>query len=155
MYIIIVPVPDLSKVPSVLGALEPVVPQGTITLYESKPLPQPPSAEDVALEALAKKVADAIRPTAKQPMRIEAIRAALGGWDTFHDQEGEVDPALRNALGALSKAMKQVFPNDSSPIERIATRKRFSDKGGYLGTRYHATPLGVRVRKILEADGSI
>src|SRR6185295_13833355 len=106
------------------------------------------------LDALAAKIVDAVRPTAKQPMRKDALGFALLGGDTFWDQQGEADPSMRNALGALSKAMRAVFPFDASPIDRIARRvKQFHKADGhYLGTKYFRTALGNRVYEILKAE---
>lgn len=121
-----------------------------------KALPTPPSPEAVS-EELAQAIAEAIRPTAKQTMRLEALRAALKGYDSFMDQQGSADPAMRNALVALSKALRP-FSIWDSPLDLLATRERrlVKDgpyKGQYESTVYRPTPLGQRVRKILEEKG--
>ena len=147
---------DGNAVDAILRAVRPLVAEDRIEFFAPAVMPGL-ADEEKKIESLAQEIANAIRPTAKQPMRPEALRVALKGWDTFWDQKGEADPALRNALGALSKAMRPIFPYDASPIDRLATRtKKFDDKTGhYLGTVYRPTALGNRVREILEAEGSL
>lgn len=155
MSVMMLQIGDPSQLAAVQQAIAHILPPTSIKIFQEL---QPAVAPDTgnALDALAGKVADAIRPNARQSMRQEALRAALGGWDTFWDQKGTPDPALRNAFGAISKAMRAVFPHDASPIDRIVVRrKRFENDGTYLGTSYVQTQLGLRVRDILKAEGSI
>ncbi len=148
--------PANGAVDPILKAISSLVAEGQVELFELQELPKPTNEEDQELESTAQKIAKLIRPTARQPMRGEALKVALVGWDTFMDQKGEADPSLRNALGAVSKAMRPIFPYDSSPIDRLATRrKRFDDHGGYLGTVYTPTKLGIRVKEILEAENAL
>jgi hypothetical protein len=83
------------------------------------------------------------------------LRKLLGGHDTFSDQRGEPDPALRNAMGAISKALKSVFFHDQA-VHRLAVPKKthFPD-GSYRGTVYVPTPLGELVRELLKAEKAI
>ncbi|PII39423.1 hypothetical protein T190_05555 [Sinorhizobium meliloti CCBAU 01290] len=88
-------------------------------------------------------------------MRREALQKLLKGHDTFMDQGGVSDPALRNAMGAISKALRSVFGHDQA-IRRLAVpRKTFMADKSYQGTIYDVTPLGRRVRELLITDGSI
>jgi hypothetical protein len=155
MSVVMLEIGDPSQLAAVQQAVAHILPPSSIKVFQELP-PAAPQTGGNALDELATKIATAIRPNARQSMRQEALRAALGGWDTFWDQEGTPDPALRNAFGAISKAMRAVFPHDASPIDRIVIRrKRFDKDGAYLGTSYHQTQLGLRVRDILKAEGSI
>lgn len=148
--------PAKGAVDPILKAISSLVAEGQVELFEVQELPKPTDEEDSELESTALEIAKLIRPTARQPMRAEALQVVLGGWDTFWDQKGEPDPSLRNALGAVSKAMRPIFPFESSPIDRLATRrKHFGDHGGYLGTIYTPTKLGKRVKEILEAEKAL
>jgi hypothetical protein len=138
---------------SILSALSNLVGSSDIEVFAACPSP-PPALHPAEKTTLALVISDAIRPSGKQTMRLEALRMALNGWDTFSNQKGEGDPALRNAMGALSKALRPFFPNDKSPIKRISSRtKRFDEDGNYLGTRYSPTSLGIQIRDILKNDG--
>lgn len=150
MPYLLIDVPSKGVLP-VLQALASLVPEKSIQLLESKLLPKA-TLNQVAVDALAEAIVERVQPTARQPMRREALRAALTGWDTFIDQNGAADPNLRNAFGALSKALKPLFPGEASPIDRLVVRrKRFNPKDGrYLGTVYEPTPLGLAVKAILK-----
>ncbi|ASJ62239.1 hypothetical protein KEM44_06345 (plasmid) [Sinorhizobium meliloti] len=140
-----------SSLAAVLKAIAPLVPSHQIELYEPAPIPP----MDDGLDELAKKVVDAIRPKSTQPMRRDALRTLARGHDTFFHQRGEPDAALRNAMGAISKALRSVFGHDQA-IRRLAIpRKTFWDDGSYQGTVYEVTPLGERVFELLKAEGSI
>lgn len=142
-----------SQVSAAISALAPIVAPQDIDLYGSLPLPEP--STDDKLEELAKKVVLAVRPKPTQPMRREALQKLLKGHDTFMDQGGVSDPALRNAMGAISKALRSVFGHDQA-IRRLAVpRKTFMADKSYQGTIYDVTPLGRRVRELLITDGSI
>jgi hypothetical protein len=136
-----------------LGALAPFAPPESIKLYQQ--IPCPGGENDQEEHQFAQIVAKAIRPQPNQPMRKEALQKLLGGHDTFTDQKGEPDPALRNAMGAISKALKSVFSHDKA-IQRLAIpKKTYFDDGHYMGTIYLLTPLGAKVRDILKAEKSI
>ena len=131
---------------------------GKPKLFVSQPLPESPK-KAVEFEELAQAIAKAVRPRANQSMRAETLRLVLRGGDTFFDQKGEPDPALRNATGALSKALRK-FSMWDSPLDLICERIREvfpkgPAKGQYQGTRYVPTRLGKRVREILEESGAI
>lgn len=119
------------------------------------PLPLPASPKEAAeFEQRAQEIAKAIRPRVSQTVRLEALRLVLLGGDTFYDQQGEADPALRNATGALSKALRK-FSIWDSPLDLLCERRRETVpsgpyKGRYQGTRYIPTRLGKRVREILQ-----
>lgn len=148
--------PANNAVDQILRAITPFVTEDQVELFEPHKFASLTDADDEEFEQTAQKLAKLIRPTARQPMRSEALNAALFGFDTLHDQRGNDDPSLRNALGALSKAMRPMFPNDPSPIDRLATRRKyFRDDGRYLGTIYTPTKLGVRVKEILEAMNAL
>jgi hypothetical protein len=152
MTTLLAEIPDQS-VKGVLDALAPFVAPQSIKLYASVPLP--PVQDDDELTELAKTVVAAVRPKPTQPLRKEALRKLLSGHDTFSDQQGEPDPALRNAMGAISKALKSVFFHDQA-VHRLAVPKKthFPD-GKYRGTVYVVTPLGAIVRDLLKAEKAI
>lgn len=124
------------------------------------PQPSPTSPKKAGeLEATAQAIAKVVRPRANQSMRLEILKLVLKGGDTWFDQNGEPDPGLRNATGALSKALRP-FSTWDSPLDLICTRKREvvhdgAYKGRYQGTRYIPTQLGGRVKQILEEQGVI
>jgi len=150
MKYLTVQVPD-DTLTSILQALTPLVPPNAIQLFEPLPISKEP--EDDGLGKLALQVLEIVRPKPSQPMRKEALQKLLNRHDTFWDQGGEPDPALRNAMGALSKALRAVFPHDQA-IRRLAVpKKTFMDNGAYQGTAYVITPLGKRVRDLLKAEG--
>jgi hypothetical protein len=126
-------------------------------LFSSNPLPNLPSTRK-EFEARALAIAEAIKPRANQRMRLEALEIVLNGRDTWFDQSGEPDLALRNATGALSKALRRFAPWTDSPLEILCERRRMMvpdgpQKGRYQGTRYIPTRLGHRVREILRERG--
>ena len=91
-------------------------------------------------------------------MRLETLEFVLNRGDTWLDQNGEPDPALRNATGALSKALRKFAPYEESPLDILCTRQRHTVpsgpyKGRYQGTRYIPTKLGMRVKEILQEWG--
>ena len=142
-------------VSAAVGALLPFA-ASTPLLLASQSLPEE-IIEAQEFEERAQKIAEAVRPNGNQPMRKEALEAVLLGHDTFWDQQGTPDPALRNAVGAFSKALKP-FSIFTSPLDLICTRVKHYDttgpfKGKYLGTRYVRTALGTRVRDILKQKG--
>ncbi len=128
-------------------------------LFVPRSLPVLPSVER-EFEARAQAIAKAIRPRPNQAMRRETLEFVLGGGNTWLDQQGEPDPALRNATGALSKALRRFAPWEQSPLEILCDRRRETVpsgpyKGRYQGTRYVPTPLGKRVREILQEWGVV
>jgi hypothetical protein len=152
LALLLAEIPDQS-VKCALDALSPFVPPESIKLFAALPLP--PAQNDDELKELAKTVVAAVRPKPTQPLRKEALQKLLRGHDTFFDQQGEPDPALRNAMGAISKALKSVFFHDQA-VQRLAVPKKthFSD-GKYRGTVYVVTPLGALVRDLLRAEKAI
>lgn len=148
---------DRAKIEAALSAILPFA-TAEPKLYDQLALPTAvPEADD--LDALAHKIADAIRPTGNQAMRSEALRATLIGHDTFHDQAATPDPALRNAVVALSRALRP-FSIFDSPLDLICSRHKdyFADgpcKGRYRGIRYVPTELGQRVRTVLKSSGAL
>lgn len=148
---------DPSAVPNVLKALAPFVPTSNIQLFTALPLPAEEEKPDATQLALAKQVADLLRPTANQLMRLQALRAIFGGYDTFVDEKGEANPSMRNAIGAASKSLRPLFKYDASPLERLVRRRKHYEAGttNYLGTRYEMTALGLLVRRILMDEGVI
>ena len=150
MFLLIAHVPK-SATKAVLQALTPFVPLDSISLFEAVPTPE--DEDHSALHQLALKVVDVVRPKPNQSMRLEALRALLGGHDTWWKQGGESDPALRNAIGAVSKALKIMFDHDH-PVRRLAVPKKiYFPDGEYKGTTYLITSLGQCVRGILESEG--
>lgn len=140
-----------SAIKAVLHALTPFVPPNDISLFKAVPTPE--NKDDSALHQLAIKVVQMVRPKPNQSMRPKALNALLGGHDTFWNQHGEADPALRNAIGAVSKALKMMFDHDH-PVQRLAVpKKNYFPDGTYKGTTYLITPLGKYVRQILESEG--
>lgn len=153
MYLLTAYVPE-SAAKDVLHALAPFVPPTGIKLFQAVTL-APEEEKTSEFEELAKKVVDAVRPKPTQPIRKEILSKMLNGHDTFLNQRGEADPALRNGVGAISKALKSVFLHDQA-VRRIAVpKKTFFDNGIYKGTIYALTPLGKRVRELLVAEGAI
>jgi hypothetical protein len=112
--------------------------------------------EKIVDEVLAQEIASTIAPTPKQTMRREVLESVLWHWDSLLDTKGEGDPAMRVALGALSKALRPFAPYMASPIELICVREReFLPTGEYRATVYRPTDLGVCVRDILIEKGAI
>ena len=144
------------KLIDALEALKPFA-VGTPKIFAPQPVTKLPS--NVAeFEARAQAIARTIRPRANQPMRLDALKAVLTGHNTWFDQQGDPDPALRNATGALSKALRKFAPYDESPLEILCVRRRETVptgpyKGRYQGTTYEVTKLGARVRDILKEMG--
>lgn len=136
-----------------LEALAPFVAPENLKLFS--PIALPDDQSDDELNQLAQKVVEAVRPKPTQPLRKEALQKLLNGHDTFTSQGGEADPALRNAMGAISKALRSVFAHDHA-VRRLAIPKKthFPD-GTYRGTVYSLTPLGARVRDLLKAEKAI
>jgi hypothetical protein len=132
--------------------------KGPVLILEEVPPLEPPN-ENFVDEELAQRIAEAIRPSTKQPMREEVLRAIEKGFDSNVDQGGERDDHMRTGLGALSKALRP-FTFRASPIELIAHRTRRviqqgPYKGRYESTVYRLTPLGKRVFEILKAKGAL
>lgn len=143
-------------VPDILNAILKFVPAKQIKLFEPRDLPKLKKEDTKVFEALAHKVADTVAPTGRQIMRKQALAAACLRYDSLMDQQGDPDPSMRNALGALSRALREIFPHDASPIDRLATRtKRFDENGTYLATVYTPTKLGRRVWEILKARKAV
>lgn len=140
----------------VLSALAPYA-SSEIRAYAAIPLTKSVGTEEKDInEELAQKIAAKVAPTKKQPMRRQVLQSVLWHWDSFRDTEGEGDNSMRAALGSLSKALREFAPLYDSPIELICIREReFQPNGGYLGTVYRPTALGVRVREILIEQGKI
>jgi hypothetical protein len=141
----------------VVEAVRPLLRGGSVEVAAADEGPQP---GDPAFEELAAAVAAAIEPKARQPMRTRALKLVLLGKNTFPKDGPTGDASMRNALSALSKALKPLFPEDRSALDRIAVRKRkFSSlvKFGtfYSGLDYEPTPLGLRVRDLLREKGAI
>jgi hypothetical protein len=151
MIMFLVEISDQS-VKGVLDALAPFVSPSNIKLFD--PVPLPPVQDDELVQ-LAQAVVVAVRPKPSQPLRKEALRKLLGGHDTFSDQRGEPDPALRNAIGAISKALKSVFFHDQAVHRLAVPRKTHFPDGSYRGTVYDLTPLGELVRELLKAEKAI
>lgn len=140
-----------TAIPKLLQALMPLVPPEAISLYEEIPISE--KKDDVAPNQLVLEVVAAIRPKGNQTMRVEVLRAIFGGHDTFLDQGGKPDPALRNGVGALSKALKAVF-NHGQPLRRLVVpKKNYFPGGAYKGTTYQLTALGEQVRDRLKVEG--
>ena len=152
MATLIAEIPDHS-LKGALEALSPYVKPENLKLFS--PIAVPKDQGDDELAKLAQKVVDAVRPKPRQPLRREALQKLLSGHDTFSNQTGQADPALRNAMGAISKALKTVFAHDQA-VRRLAIPKKthFPD-GAYRGTVYILTPLGARVRDLLKAENAI
>ena len=71
----------------------------------------------------------------------DALRAALGNYDSCLDQEGESDHGMRVALAALSKALRPFAEYCDSPIDLIAFRElEYFEGGGYRGTTHTCPP---------------
>jgi hypothetical protein len=143
---------DESRLIDLLEAVKHLI-RGAPHIFTAQPAPKLPS-DQKDFEDRAQAIAKAIKPRPNQPMRLEALRIVLGGGDTWFDQKGEPDPAMRNATGALSKALRSFAPFEESPLEILCRRQREVvakglHKGKYQGTRYITTKLGDRVREIL------
>lgn|GEM_PF-6388050 len=146
---------DESRVAEVLEALK--TRGRNPRIFTPQRLPQLPSVRR-EFEARALAIAKAIKPRPNQAMRQETLEFVLGGGNTWLDQQGEPDPALRNATGALSKALRPFAPWEESPLDILCERRRETVpsgpyKGRYQGTRYVPTPLGKRVRQLLQEWG--
>lgn len=152
MTMLLVEISDQS-LKGALDALAPFVSPENIKLFD--PVPLPAVQDDDELKQLAQSVVAAVRPKPSQPLRKEALRKLLGGHDTFSDQRGEPDPALRNAMGAISKALKSVFFHDQAVHRLAVPRKTHFADGSYRGTVYDLTPLGELVRELLKAEKAI
>lgn len=152
MTMLLVEISDQS-LKGALDALAPFVSPENIKLFD--PIPLPAVQDDDELKQLAQSVVAAVRPKPSQPLRKEALRKLLGGHDTFSDQRGEPDPALRNAMGAISKALKSVFFHDQAVHRLAVPRKTHFADGSYRGTVYDLTPLGELVRELLKAEKAI
>lgn len=148
---------DDEKVVDVLEAIKKL---GTNPkVFAPRPLPKLPSAA-LEFETLAQAIAKIVRPRPNQPMRREALEFVLNGGSTWSDQKGEPDPALRNATGALSKALRRFDRWADSPLEILCERRREvvpsgPYKGQYQGTTYIPNKLGKRVREILQEWGEL
>lgn len=152
MTMLLVEISDQS-LKGALDALAPFVSPENIKLFD--PVPLPAVQDDDELRQLAQSVVAAVRPRPSQPLRKEALRKLLGGHDTFSDQRAEPDPALRNAMGAISKALKSVFFHDQAVHRLAVPRKTHFADGSYRGTVYDLTPLGELVRELLKAEKAI
>lgn len=138
----------------VLAALLPLTPASKIKVLAEVSPPAPPESDD-RLETLARRVVELVRPVPDSDLQRETLRKVLSRHDTFFDQHGEADPALRNAVGHLSRKLKKLFQYEK-PVSAIAVpRKTFFPNGDYMGTTYDVTPLGERVRAILLKEGAI
>ena len=119
--------------------------------------PNLPSVER-EFETRALAIANAIKPRPNQPMRLETLEFVLNSGDTWSHPMDTPDQALRNATGALSKALRRFAPFEESPLEILCERRREvvpsgPYKGRYQSTHYIPTKLGKRVREILEEKG--
>ena len=143
--------------PAIIVAAQPaivvVATHESLKLFKSVALPIDQGEDE--LTKLAQKVVEAVRPKPTQPLRKEALRKLLSGHDTFANQGGEADPALRNAMGAISKALKSVFAHDHAMRRLAVPKKTHFPDGSYRGTIYSITPLGARVRDLLKAEQAI
>ncbi|NJO13872.1 MAG: hypothetical protein HC870_01235 [Rhizobiales bacterium] len=130
-----------------------------LRIFAEQPVPPSPMRE-AELQKLAHKIALAIAPRPEQQARRDALKLVLEGGDTFTSQEGEADPALRNATGAISKSLRRFDPVAQSPLDLLCERRRevFSrgpHKGNYKGMRYIPTALGQRVLRKLKELGML
>jgi hypothetical protein len=150
MPIIVAQIADINVAPA-MAAIAPYSLSGNVKAYAEIPV----KPQSVDADELANKVVAAVRPKSNQTMRKEALRKLLSGHDTWLDQQGEPDPALRNAMGAISKSLKSVFPAGDGMRRLAKPQKTWFDDGRYRGTSYAITPLGERVRNLLKAEGSI
>jgi hypothetical protein len=98
---------DADRVPEILEALKSR--SRNPKIFSPQRVPELPSANR-EFEARARAIAKRIRPRPNQVMRQETLEFVLGGGNTWFDQRGEPDPALRNATGALSKALRPFAP---------------------------------------------
>jgi hypothetical protein len=146
------------KLVDVLDAIRRFGPGG-LRIFGARPVPPSPMRE-AELQQLAHKIALAIAPRPEQQARRAALRLVLEGGNTFASQEGEADPALRNATGAISKSLRRFDPYAASPLDLLCERRRevFSRgpaKGNYRGMRYIPTALGQRVLRKLKELGEL
>jgi hypothetical protein len=145
------------KIVDVLEVLKPWVRAQSIKLMEGRVVPPLPSDTD-DFEKKAFAITSRIRPRAHQPTRLMALQHIFADGDSWIDADADANPALRNATGAVSKALRRFAPYAESPLDIICTRHREvfrtgAQKGQYKGTRYSLTRLGQRVRAILMAEG--
>lgn len=137
----------------VAAAILSVVPNAEVVRWAQYKAPKPASTVD---EKLAVQCADAVMPSPKAEFRRDALKLIFCSMGTCSFQEGESDPTLRNATGALSKSLRSVFPFYASPIDQLVIRKKtYFENGVYEGTEYYPTQLGKRVREILKERGVI
>ena len=142
----------------VLDAIRPFNPS-KLRIFAEKPIPASPMHE-AQLQQRAHKIALAIAPRPDQHARRDALRLVLEGGNTFTSQEGEADPALRNATGAISKSLRKFDPYAQSPLDLLCERRRIvfargPDKGTYKGMQYVPTALGRRVLQKLRELGKL
>ena len=123
MATLIAEIPDHS-LKGALEALSPYVKPENLKLFS--PIAVPKDQGDDELAKLAQKVVDAVRPKPSQPLRREALQKLLSGHDTFSNQTGQADPALRNAMGAISKALKTVLPTTKQSAASQSPRRHTS-----------------------------
>lgn len=147
------------RIVEALEAIKGIAVGQTTKIWTRLAIPNLPSDEK-AFEERAQAIAGAIKPRPNQKMRLEALRYVFNESNTFWAQQGEPDPALRNATGALSKALRRFAPYYDSPMEIICERRREIHSGGplkgtYQGIQYVLTKLGKRVRDILKEWGEI
>jgi hypothetical protein len=150
--------PD-DKIIDAMEAIKGIAIGQKINLWAPLNIPTLPSNEK-AFEERAQAIARKIKSRQSQKMRQEALRYVFNEENTFWAQHGDPDPALRNATGALSKALRSFAPYHESPLDIICERRRevFDKgplKGTYQGTQYVLTKLGKRVREILKEIGEI
>jgi hypothetical protein len=147
------------KIVDALEALKGIASGQTTKIWT--PMKIPVLAADLqAFEQKAQAIAAAIKPRPNQKMRAEALRYVFNESNTYWAQQGDPDPALRNATGALSKALRRFAPYHESPLDIVCERRRevFDKgpmKGTYQGVQYVLTKLGKRVRDILKELGII
>lgn len=147
---------------AIASALAPFIAPGDLQMYAEVPCAVTPAAPTPALPnddtaEVAREIAEAIAPRDSQPMRREALEAALGGYNSFWDSKGVADPSLRNGFVAISKAMRPLFPGHASPIDMLARREKLYEPvtRRYLGTVYRITPLGRAVKAELIEMGAL
>ncbi|MEZ5742299.1 MAG: hypothetical protein R3D89_00875 [Sphingomonadaceae bacterium] len=145
------------------AALDALRPFGVLRpkVFQPMPLPLSPVSE-AEFERKAQTIATEIAPRPHHIGRADAIRLVLGGGDTFTAQQGEANPAIRNAIGSLSKVLRRFDRFAESPLEIICDRKRevfakgdAHGEGQYKGIRYVPNRLGERVLQILEERGAL
>lgn len=138
----------------ILRAIAPYAPDDQIAILREVEIARPatPEQEEQDMQ-LASDIATKMRSRLDDSEYTSVLRGILFGSDTMTMTRGETDNFYRGKVAGLSKLLRSLFPNDASPLERLAAKKKEYDVAGtYLTTRYIPTHLGVLVRGLLATE---